>query len=207
MYRSNMKKAASLANMIVLAMLVITLSMPSTAYTSPARFNNHSWTVTIPSAGRLLQFTEIPGGIAYIDLNDSSFSGELSYGVLGGLHLQRAKKRGDALVGTALFPDHFGGQREINVAGSVSPTDGRFRGLMMVDDGEPLDIEVDLNGGPTASTQIVVVVILSAAAVGAIACIVGNYAVNCGNRCSESCGEDGVESWSETCGSCKCECK
>lgn len=190
-----------------LSVVLITLVFPSAAMSATADNLEGTWVVAIPSAQRLIQLTRTSTGVAYTDLNDVLFQGELDDSILTGLRLERLDNRKGMLFGTASFPNHFGGMTSIDVAGRVDNFRGVFSGLLMVNGGEPLDVEVDLTNGSSDESKVVVVVILTAAALGALACLAGNAFVNCGDRCSSSCGSNGVDSWTEVCGSCRCVCK
>lgn len=114
---------------------------------------------------------------------------------------------GDYSVVHAVLPGPFGDPSTITVIGHLDEASMVFSGLMINEESATTDFEVQVSENRAFEEKAIVVIILSAAAVGALACLAGNYLVDCGERCSDSCGEHGVESWTEVCGSCRCECR
>ncbi len=169
------------------------------------------YTVTFSQSGKAFEVNMPVGGGAIVrELGGRGGEYDVAPRTLDRLRIQltgEGPQDGDYSVVKAVLPGPFGDPSTLTVIGHLEESSMMFSGLIVNEEGAMTGFEVAVPRGSTFDTKAVVVIILSAAAVGALACLAGNYLVDCGERCSDSCGEHGVERWTEVCGSCRCECR
>ncbi len=169
------------------------------------------YTVTFSQSGTAFEVSMLAGGGAVVrELGDRGREYNVEPRTLDRLRIQltsEGPEDGDYSVVNAVLPGPFGDASTLTVIGHLDESSMMFSGLIINEEGATTGFEVAVPQGSTFNTKAVIVIILSAAAVGALACLAGNYLVDCGQRCSDSCGEHGVERWTEVCGSCRCECR
>lgn len=119
----------------------------------------------------------------------------------------------DGVVVVVSTPDGLGGMQDVTVSGALDPGGDWFSGQVMsgagggaIQIGFPVD---GLPGGGAVTPDLVLIIIISAAAIVAAGCAINAVTTNCIKDCSAACEESGgMQSAKEgLCGTCECTCK